>query len=138
MTKDVLVTIAGSQFDVGDEPIELMVPGTYYLKNGKHYVLYEELPDEDSPVIRNTVKFYEGHFEIIKKGGNNSMLMFDEGRQTTMVYETIMGPMEIAATTTSIMIQETEELLHAKVCYSLDINHNFVSECEVDFKVQAR
>ena len=77
MTKDVLITVSGMQFDIEDEPIELVTTGTYYLKNGKHYVLYEEQPEDNGPVTRNLVKFCDGHFEMTKKGGNNSFLLFD-------------------------------------------------------------
>ena len=48
MTKDVLLSISGLHQDVtgieaqgdepGSEPIEVIVPASYYEKNGKHYV----------------------------------------------------------------------------------------------------
>lgn len=53
MTKDVLLSISGLHQDVtgieaqgdepGSEPIEVIVPASYYEKNGKHYVIYDEL-----------------------------------------------------------------------------------------------
>ena len=30
----------------GDEPIEIVVPGEYYFRNGSHYLRYEEMLDE--------------------------------------------------------------------------------------------
>ena len=49
MTKDVLLSISGLHQDVtgieaqgdepGSEPIEVIVPASYYEKNGKHYVI---------------------------------------------------------------------------------------------------
>ena len=38
MTKDVLITVSGTQFEMGEEPIELVVPGTYYMKNEFYFV----------------------------------------------------------------------------------------------------
>lgn len=67
MTKDVLITISGMQFDIEEEPVELVTVGTYYLKNGKHYVLYEEQTEGNGQVTKNIVKFYEGHFEMTKR-----------------------------------------------------------------------
>ena len=53
MTKDVLLSISGLHQDVtgieaqgdepGNEPIEVIAPANYYEKNGKHYVIYDEL-----------------------------------------------------------------------------------------------
>lgn len=53
MTKNVLVTISGLHYDdsvmmVQEEnsneanSIEVTTPATYYLKNGKHYIVYDE------------------------------------------------------------------------------------------------
>ncbi len=138
MTKDVLVSVSGVQVDVDDEPIELVTVGTYYLKNGKHYVLYEEQPEDNGPVTKNVVKFYEGHFEMTKKGGNNSFLVFDKGQKTSMVYQTMVGPLQLDVLTKELFIVEREEEIQVHVQYSLDINYNFVSQCDVYFKVQAR
>lgn len=138
MTKEVLVSISGMQADIEDTPIELVTTGTYYLKNGKHYVLYEEQPEDDTTVTKNVVKFYDGHFEITKKGGVNSLMIFDRGQKTSMVYSTPMGPLQMDVVTEELVIEETEEEMRACIKYALDINYEFVSKCEVNFKVQAR
>ena len=56
MTKEVLLTISGLHFDTFSEtpdeenvPIEVITPATYYLKNGKHYVLYDEMVEGKDP-----------------------------------------------------------------------------------------
>lgn len=138
MTKEVLVSISGMQADIEDTPIELVTTGTYYLKNGKHYVLYEEQPEDNATVTKNVVRFYDGHFEITKKGGVNSLMIFDCGQKTSMVYTTPMGPLQMDVVTKELVIEETEEEMRAYIKYALDINYEFVSECEVSFKIQAR
>lgn len=138
MTKDVLITISGMQFDIEEKPIELVTVGTYYRKNGKHYVLYEEQTEDNGQVTKNIVKFYDGHFEMTKKGGNNSFLLFDREKKTSTIYQTVAGPIQIDAVTRDLSIEETEDELLVNVKYALDINYNFISECEVNFKVQAR
>lgn len=126
------------QFDIEEKPIELVTVGTYYRKNGKHYVLYEEQTEDNGQVTKNIVKFYDGHFEMTKKGGNNSFLLFDREKKTSTVYQTLAGPIQIDAVTRDLSIAETENELLVNVKYALDINYNFISECEVNFKVQAR
>ena len=41
MTKDVIVTISGLQFaqETETEPVEIVTAGSYYKKNGKHYII---------------------------------------------------------------------------------------------------
>lgn len=138
MTKDVLVTVSGVQFDIEDEAIELVTDGTYYLKNGKHYILFEEQSESNGPVTKNMVKFNENSFEMTKKGGSNSYLLFDKQRKTSTLYHTPAGPMQIDVVTRNFSVTETEKELVVKINYTLDINYNFISECEVNFKVQAR
>ena len=44
MTRDVLVRISGLQAVDGDtNDVEIITTGDYFLKNGKHYVIYEEM-----------------------------------------------------------------------------------------------
>ena len=44
MTKEVLISISGVQFmDQEGQDVEMITKGTYYEKNGKHYILYDEV-----------------------------------------------------------------------------------------------
>ncbi len=47
MTKDVLLSISGLQFAAKEEedvePVEVITAGGYYKKNGKHYIMYDEV-----------------------------------------------------------------------------------------------
>ena len=137
MTKEVNVTICGRQHDIGDEPVELTLPGTYYLKNGKHYVLYEEPSDDGGEPIRNRVKIHDGHFEMVKRGAVSSELSFIQNERTSSIYRTGAGDVMMEVETRDIIINEMEHRIHTKVVYALYINEQFISECEVDFKVKS-
>lgn len=138
MTRDVLIKVSGVQFDVGDEPVELMITGMYYMKGEKHYVLYEEQPEDNGVITRNIVKFNDHSFEMVKRGGNNSYLRFYKDQQTSTVYQTPLGPLQIDIYTKDFEFTETEKELFVKICYSLNLNYEFVSDCEVKFRVVAR
>ena len=57
MTKEVLINISGLQMDVDPEnPIEMVTTGAYYLKNGKHYILYDELSEDNEVTKCRTYK----------------------------------------------------------------------------------
>ena len=62
MDKEVLIHVSGLQtMDAeGDqEPIEIVVPGQYYFRNGSHYLRYEELLDETAEPTINYIKMSE-------------------------------------------------------------------------------
>ena len=49
MKKDVLIHVRGLQMmdpEEEQEPIEIVVPGQYYYRNGSHYLRYEEMMDD--------------------------------------------------------------------------------------------
>ncbi len=138
MTKDVLVTISGTQFAMGDETVEVVTPGIYHKKNGKHYVHYEVQSEANSPVTKNRVTFHDGHFEMTKRGEQNGYLTFDLNQKTSNIYDTPAGPLHVDVATSVLDFKESEEEISVIVRYALEINYQFVSECEVKFKVQAR
>ena len=57
MNNNVLIKISGLQMvdDTGDN-VESMSAGKYYLKKDKHYVLYEDMDDENDEITKNSSK----------------------------------------------------------------------------------
>ena len=85
MTKDVLINISGLQMELDDgEPVEMMTTGDYYLKNGKHFILYDEIED-DHQVVKNILKIGPKTVEISKKGGRNSHMVFEKGKRESVL-----------------------------------------------------
>ena len=71
MDKNVLIHVRGLQMmEVGEEqePIELVVPGQYYFRNGSHYLRYEEILDEGSEPTINYIKMSPQSMEVRKQG----------------------------------------------------------------------
>ena len=137
MTKDVLITVSGRQFDVGDEPVVLVTRGNYYQKNGKHYVLYEEQPDEHEGVIKNRIKFYDGNFEMVKNGAVSSALKFCIDEKSESIYRTAVGDVLMEVLTSAIDISTTEDKMCVTVKYKLHINGQFISNCEVEILIES-
>ena len=55
MAKDVLVSIKGTQILDGEkDTVEMITTGTWYEKNGKQYLLYEESYEEVQVTTKNT------------------------------------------------------------------------------------
>ena len=74
MTKDVLVSISGLQMAVSemesndDEPIEVVSAGTYYFKDGKHYIFFEEVAEGLPGVTKTQIRLTgKEALEVMKK-----------------------------------------------------------------------
>ena len=69
MTKEVLIRISGSHYIESDpeaDLLELIVPGEYYFRNGKHYLIYDEVMEENMAPVHNVVKIADKMMEITK------------------------------------------------------------------------
>ena len=67
MTRDVLISISGAQIVEDDnQAVEMITRGDYFLKNGSHYILYDEVQEGLEGVTRNTIKIHPDGMDIIK------------------------------------------------------------------------
>ncbi len=138
MTKDVLITISGIQMmDEDDMDIEMMVRGDYYQKNGKHYILYEEMLEGFTGTVKNIIKISPDSMDIIKKGIANTHMQFEKDKKNLSCYNTPMGDMVVGIQARDIRINEQPDRLTVDVEYSLDINYEHLSDCSIRVGVQS-
>lgn len=124
MTKDVWITVCGIQFldGEGQEPVKTAVPGEYYYKNGKHYILYDEMAKEPGKLTKNRVKLTADCVEINKRGALNVHMVFRKGVRMCSSYQTPYGALPLQINTHVIEIEETEERINVRMDYTLDMD----------------
>ncbi len=139
MTKDVLVTVTGLLSDPDEEKdtIEVTTAGRYYLKNGKHYILYDEVGESINEVVKNTIIIGDTHVDVRKKGEIDTQMSFEEGKKLNSFYSSMFGQMELGIFTDRIELLEKEDFLELKLEYHLDINNEHVSDNQIHVVVQA-
>ena len=142
MKKDVLIRVRGLQMmDTEDEqePLEIVVPGQYYFKNGSHYLRYEELMDETSaePTV-NYIKISSKAVEVRKKGLVNVHMVFERGKKNMTYYSTPYGTVEMGIAATGVMIEESENGIDMKVDYALEMNEEYVADCYLTVSAQSK
>ncbi len=139
MTRDVLIRVSGVQMMDGDEDnVEIITTGDYFLRDGKRYIIYNEMMEETGENIRNTLKITEDKVEILKRGAINAHMVFEKNRKNMTRYVTPVGEMAVGVATTRISLDEQENSLKVLVDYSLDINYNHVSDCTIMVDVSSR
>lgn len=139
MTKDVLVNVTGSHLMNGEsDDISVITAGTYYLKNGKHYIIYDEHIDGFPNAIRNTIKVGPDSVEMIKGGEAKTHMVFERQKTNITCYATPYGQMMMGVATDSLEIRELPEQLKVSIDYSLEVNYETASQCHVEIEVTSK
>lgn len=129
MAKDVLVSVKGTQYmDSESDSIEVITSGTWYEKNGRQYLMYEETYEEMQVTTKNTVKITPNLIEVTKKGAIASKMIYELGKKHMSNYMTPMGLIVLGITTKEIFVEADEEKLQAEIRYAMEMNGQFVSE----------
>lgn len=130
MTKDVLIKISGVQSEIVEvkeeddvEEVEVISSGSYFFKNGKHYIFFEEKAEGVKSVTQIR---YKGTtcLEVIKKGVINTHMTFEKEKKSTAVYGTPYGDVRLGISTRNIMIEEQEDNINIKVEYVLELSED--------------
>ncbi len=140
MKQDVLVTIAGIHLSDGvPEEVEMITTGDYYWKNGKHYILFDEILEEGGYAVKTTVRIQPDSLDIMRRGaGMDSRMVFERNKRDLSRYQTPIGELMVGIQTNQITMVEEEDLLRAEVEYSLEVNFEHVSDCNIAVTVQSR
>ena len=139
MTKDVLVSISGMHEEIvavtpeveddENEAIEVVTPATYYLKNGKHYIVYEEVVEGTSGVIKNRIKI---------NGDSNSHMIFEKNKKNQTFYKTPYGQMLIGVNTRHLQVDFEEDKIAVQIDYELDVNHEPMADCKIRMNIVSK
>lgn len=146
MTKDVLVSISGMHMDVvsgmtdpDNEPIEVVTPASYYCKNGKHYVIYDEVVEGMTGTIKNKIKITgTDSVEIMKTGISNAHMVFEKNKKNLTYYQTPYGQMLVGVNTRNMEIKVTDDNIGVSVDYELDINHEPLADCKIKMEIYSK
>ncbi len=141
MTKEVLLTLQGLQFDQREEnadKIETVTVGDYYKKNDRHYVIYEEVTEGFEQPTKNRLKFSDHMVELTRNGLVNVHMIFQENKKNLSNYNTPFGQILVGIDTKRITIDEREENIVVDVDYALDINYEFLSDCHIKIDIRPK
>lgn len=139
MTRDVLIRLSGLQAMEGDEgSVEVITSGDYFLKNNKHYLIYDEVMEGMDGTIRNTMKLTPEKLEIKKSGPISANMTFEVDKKTQTHYVTPMGELVVEMLTNRIDFIQEDDHMKVEVEYSLDINYDHVSDCHITLDITSK
>ncbi len=141
MDKEVLIHVRGLHMmdeDGEQEPVEIVVPGEYYFRNGSHYLRYEEILEDFAEPTINYIKISPKGMEVRKKGIVNVHMVFEQGKKNMTYYTTPYGTIEMGIAATNMNLEENESGLNMKVDYALDMNQEHVADCCLAIQAQSK
>ena len=140
MTKEVLVRIKGLQLinEGEEEPIEVIAPGTYFEKNGKHYIKYDEVLEGFDGTVQNLIKVDKSCMEVTKRGVANVHMIFEENKKNLTYYSTPFGNLRIGISARDISLSAGKDSLDVSVDYALEVNYEHLADCNIRMNVQAK
>lgn len=138
MNKNVIISLTGLQYaeEEEDAPIEVITFGQHFVKEGEHYLFYEEVQENGQP-IKCRIRFSENKLEMNKHDAARTQLVFVPGEEFLTSYPTPYGSIYVGLLTRSLELTEDEDLLRAKIVYGLEINNEKAADCTLFVKVQS-
>ncbi len=139
MKEDVLVSVRGLQIDEKDsgDAVEIITNGKYKKKDNKGFLRFEQF-EEDTTITKNILTFDEKSLELMRRGGTQLHMNFFKDEKTLTNYGTPFGNILIGVDTKKIKVDETEDRVRVAVDYALEINHEYMADCELTVDITPR
>lgn len=139
MTKDVWISIESLQKteDQQSDKIEVISPGSYYKKNGRNYVLYEEIMEEEGIFTKNTLRFDDNMVSITKRGDVNVEMLFEKNKRNMTNYVTTYGTLLVGIEASKVEVRENEDVISILIEYSLDVNYEHLYDCIINITIRS-
>ena len=139
MTKEVMISIRGIQFEEGvdGEKIESIQKGEYYNRNDMHYILFEEIVEGMDDPVKSMIKFKEGEMHLNKKGPINVTMDFLEDKKTLTDYRTPFGSLVIGLEAKKVNFEEEEKRILLDVDYTLEVNYEPLANCKIRVDIRS-
>lgn len=122
-----------------NDTVEVTAPADYFFKNGKHYIVYDEVTEGFTGHTKNQIRISEGPVvEVKKKGLVNSVMTFETDETHMTCYQTPFGEMMMGVTADRIEIDEDNDRMDIHISYGLDVNYEPMAECRIHICIQSR
>ena len=141
MDKNVIVSLKGFQYirsEDENKPVEIMIPGVYYHKNGQHYVVFDEIQEGLSGKTHSVLKFTDDLLLVRRSGVIEVEMLFEKEKRTSASYHTPFGMMNLQISATSFRLEEQENRIDYKVGYALTVEDDVTADCEIEIRIESQ
>lgn len=134
--KDIKIKVTGIQNTAGvehvPEVLEFETTGVFYEKDGKCYIKYDEYMEEAEAPVKNLLRFDDEVLQLTKRGGINTVMVFDREKNSSVHYVTPYGAICMNICTEDYHMEKTGEGVYLDVLYCIDFNYDYITECSLN------
>lgn len=136
--KDVLIYIKGVQGLDGDtDTIELTTAGKYGLKNGSHYISYDDSEMLGVKNVKTVVHVKSDNTVVLQRsGGMQSRLVIKHGERNSCHYSTVQGNLVLGIFGESVENRLLDSEKTLKMTYTIDSNSRLISRNVVEISIK--
>lgn len=141
MTKEVILSIKGLQFDSVEEnpdPVEIVTVGEYYKEEEAHHVIFDEIMEGFEGITKNTIRITEHTLDISKQGITNVHMMFEKNKKNVTSYNTPYGNLMIGILASQVKVNEKEDDIDIHVDYALEMNYEHLADCQIRINIKSK
>ncbi len=126
MEKLVVISIKGIQeFDKTEPDVTELVTQGWLSQEGPYYVLsYQESEVTGMEGTQTTFHITPEQVTLMREGGFNSQMVFEEGRRHLSMYNTPFGSMAIGVHTRHLLADMGEDGGNMEIDYAIEIDHS--------------
>jgi uncharacterized beta-barrel protein YwiB (DUF1934 family) len=136
MNKKAVISVTSVQ-GRDKEPVSVLTPGDFYIKDETYYARYKETEISGMSGTITTLKIKKDGLVLIRKGTTNAKMEFSKDLKNVSMYDTPYGTLQIKTDTKYIKIDVDENGGDVVVKYNMDISGQKVpmTTLEISIKV---
>ena len=116
--------------------IELTTTGNYSRVNGRWVLLYDEMSEDKTAVIKTMIKVDDKSVTITRNGEGSSKLIMTEGERNMCHYRTQFGDILLGVYCNEVNNELSDCGGKILMSYTLDVNASVLSENKVTIKIR--
>ena len=138
MEKKKYVFVISSEITTdGDKSnIELTTTGNYSRVNSRWVLLYDEMSEDKTAVIKTMIKVDDKSVTITRNGEGSSKLIMTEGERNMCHYRTQFGDILLGVYCNEVNNELSDSGGKISMSYTLDVNASVLSENKVTIKIR--
>ena len=138
MEKDVIISIKGMQKYEHADPdvIELITKGRLAEREGNFTLTYQESELTGLEGTRTTIQVEGEQVTLLREGGVNSQMVFQEGRRHLSMYNTPYGAMSVGVNTRHLLADLSDKGGDIEIDYAIEIDHAIAGRSVFQIKVR--
>ena len=138
MIKKAHLALSGRQRDgaSAESVTEVCAEADYSEKDGRHYILYEEIPEGTEPPVKSTVIIRDGLLEIRRSGAVRSHMVFESGKTHIADYVTPYGTLQLEIFTNVLDVSASDTGIEALLEYTLASGGQPLSDCTLTLSLR--